>query len=195
MNYLTHKAGGTLGMLVAFELMKKHGMLVQDINPYIQLLLMYPIASWGSTAPDLDIARSKSAEQTPIDRAASAFLRLIGAKHRSWQTHCLAITGVLTIALPILLETWGAKTFGAFDLCLLRLLIYGLATGIMSHLILDAMTPEGIHIIPNVKIRLVPRTPFFSTGGLWEHFIRILIYIAIVGVFLYLFFGISLYKL
>ena len=155
-------------MLIAFGIFKKHGMLVPNVNPYIQLLIMYPAASWGSTMPDLDTSKSSVSEHTPLSMATNLFLRMLGAKHRSWQTHCLVITGGLTVALPVLLEIWGKGVFSSFDLRFLRLLIYGLSIGVFSHLALDAITPEGIHVIPNVKMRLVPRLPFFSTGGPWE---------------------------
>jgi len=181
-------------MLVAFEALKRHGMLLTNINPYIQLLLMYPAASWGSTAPDLDRPKNSIVDETPVNVAASGLLRLLGAKHRSWQTHCLLITGGLAIILLFLLETWVSKHLGYYELCLLRLLIYGLVIGILTHLILDALTPEGIHLVPGVKIRLVPRAPFFSTGGIWEKLVCAILYIAICVNLLYLFFGITILK-
>ena len=188
MNYLTHKAGGTLGMLVAFEMLRKHGMLVQNLNPYIQLLVMYPAASWGSTAPDLDRSKAKTADQTPVSTAVEKCLHLMHAKHRSWQTHCIVLTGGLAIALPVILEKIGIA-LGSFDLCILRLLIYGLTTGILSHLILDAFTPEGIHIIPNMKLSLVPKMSFFSAGGLWEKLVCGGISIASIFMLLYFIVG------
>jgi membrane-bound metal-dependent hydrolase YbcI (DUF457 family) len=185
MKGLTHKAGGTLGMLVAFEILKNRGMLLPNINPYIQLLFMYPAASWGSTAPDLDLLENSTAEHNPVSMAIGGALKLLGAKHRSWQTHCIAITGGLTIIIPVLLETWGVRTFGKLDLSLLRLLVYGLSIGIFSHLILDALTPEGIHLIPNIKIHLVPKIAFFRTGGLWEKLVCVMLYIAIGALLVY----------
>lgn len=194
MNHLTHKAGGTLGMLIVFDVMKKHGMLVQNINPYIQLLVMYPAASWGSTAPDLDRPKSKNADQTPVSMVMERFLQLINARHRSWQTHCLVITGGLALAFPVILELCGVK-LNTLDLCILRLLIYGLTTGIISHLVLDAITPEGVHFIPNVKLRLVPKLSFFSTGGLWEKLVRTVISIASFMVLFYIIFGKNILKM
>jgi membrane-bound metal-dependent hydrolase YbcI (DUF457 family) len=181
-------------MLVVFETLKRHGMLVKNINPYIQLLIMYPAGSWGSTAPDLDRPKSNSAEQTPVSMAVERCLHLVHAKHRSWQTHCVVLTGGLAIALPVILETCGAK-IGTFDLSVLRLLIYGLTTGIFSHLILDALTPEGIHLVPNVKLGLVPKISFFSTGGLWEKLVCTALYVANGMVLLYLIFSINILNL
>lgn len=191
LNYLTHKAGGTLGMLIAFDTLKRHGMLLTDINPYIQLLIMYPAASWGSTAPDLDRFKNSIVDETPVNLVTSGLLKVLGAKHRSWQTHCLIITGGMALVLPVILESWAAKKLGYFDLRLLRLLIYGFVTGVLSHLFLDALTPEGIHLVPYVKIRLVPRITFFSTGGIWEKFVCAILYIAILVALLHLIFGIT----
>lgn len=82
----------------------------------------------------------------------------------------------------VLLERYGAGHLGALDLELLRLVVYGLCVGIFSHLILDALTPEGIHLVPNVKIHLVPGLPFFRTGGLWEKFVCGLLYVGTAAV-------------
>lgn len=187
MNFVTHKAGGALGMLAAFALLRHHGMLPGgtlpgNVDPYVQLLIMFPAASWGSTAPDLDIPKSGVKERTPLNIAVGAFLHMTGAKHRSWQTHCLAITGGITVLVPVLLERYGAGRLGALDLELLRLVVYGLCVGIFSHLILDALTPEGIHLVPNVKIHLVPGFPFFRTGGPWEKFVCGLLYVGTAAV-------------
>lgn len=54
MLYATHKAGGAFGMLIAFQFMKSKGLLVEDLSPIMQLAIMYPAASFGSTLPDLD---------------------------------------------------------------------------------------------------------------------------------------------
>lgn len=175
-------------MLIVFELLRKHGMLVQNINPYIQLLIMYPAASWGSTAPDLDRPKSKLSDRTPVNMAVERFLRFLNAKHRSWQTHCLVITGGLSVMLPVILELFGMK-LGSFDRCILRLIVYGLTTGILSHLFLDALTPEGIYIIPKLKLGLVPKISFFRTGGIWEKIVCTGIFITGSFVFLYILSG------
>jgi hypothetical protein len=49
----THRAGGTVFMMVGFEVMRAKGLLLPDVNPFIQLAVMYPISQWGSTLPDL----------------------------------------------------------------------------------------------------------------------------------------------
>lgn len=53
MMYKTHKMGGALFMFAGFKYLETKGMLLPDVNPLVQLMIMYPASSWGSTAPDL----------------------------------------------------------------------------------------------------------------------------------------------
>lgn len=39
-------------MLAGFKYLESKGMLLTDVNSMVQLLMMYPACSWGSTAPD-----------------------------------------------------------------------------------------------------------------------------------------------
>jgi hypothetical protein len=91
MTNLTHKVGGIVGMAVGYTALKSHGLLATNLSPYVQLLIMFPAASWGSTAPDLDLEENCTAGHSPLNMAVGGLLHIIGAKHRSWQTHCLAI--------------------------------------------------------------------------------------------------------
>jgi hypothetical protein len=54
------------------------------------------------------------------------------------------------------------------DWIVARLLMVGFILGYSSHLFLDSINPSGIHLIPGMKIRFVPRTSFFATDGPWE---------------------------
>lgn len=49
----THRVAGTTFMMVGFEVMRHKGLLIPDVNPFIQLAVMYPVSQWGSTLPDL----------------------------------------------------------------------------------------------------------------------------------------------
>ncbi|MNV89256.1 hypothetical protein D3C71_1835370 [compost metagenome] len=72
----------------------------------------------------------------------------------------------------------------------------GVILGLLSHLFLDAINPQGIHLYPGFKIRLVPRTAFFATGGPWETIIYYLSLVISVGAALNLalsYFKIDLY--
>jgi membrane-bound metal-dependent hydrolase YbcI (DUF457 family) len=62
-------------------------------------------------------------------------------------------------------------TASAMDWLVMRMMVVGLILGVGSHLVLDFINPSGIHLYPGFKIRAVPRTSFFATGGPWETFI------------------------
>jgi membrane-bound metal-dependent hydrolase YbcI (DUF457 family) len=184
----THKAGGCLAMLLAYQFMRKNNMLYADINPIVQLLIMYPACSWGSTAPDLDQNDNAIPEKTPVSILVHKLLYLGKVKHRSWQTHSLLVTGgfvaLLFVGLHII-NLYGLFGLNQISLQLLKLLLMGLAVGIASHLLLDMMTYEGIHSIPPTKnnghwIRLVPHTDAFKTNTTYESIVRVLLYICCV---------------
>ena len=42
-------------------------------------------------------------------------------------------------------------------------------------MILDSITTDGVHLIPGIKIRLVPRKSVFGTGTKWEDGIFVLL--------------------
>ena len=185
MLYRTHKAGGTLGMLVAFEVARQHGLLLPNVNEFVQLLIMYPAASWGATAPDLDHHWGSVKEKTPFNLLVHKILHLSKPTHRSWQTHSILVTGgfcALLYALVMLGDTYfGVGALGSFDWVILRLVVMGVLVGIASHLILDAMSTAGIWIYPGLKLRFVPKTSFFATGSGWETFVY---YVCIISSFL-----------
>lgn len=49
----THRAGGAAFAFVGFEVMRQNGLLIPDVNPLLQLAVLYPVAQWASTLPDL----------------------------------------------------------------------------------------------------------------------------------------------
>lgn len=194
----THRVGGMLCCLGGYTLLQSRGMLLGDVSPMVQLAVMYPFAIYGSVVSDLDhnwhSAPSKDVISlgvnkllhltTPIAEKTgneSFFVSLFNAKHRSWQTH-----SDLFLVLMILGSNWllsGNVT--SADQVIIRLITVGLVLGIMSHLILDMLTPEGVWSVVTTtlskvtkyrkiprKISFVPNTAFFRTGGTWETIIR-----------------------
>jgi membrane-bound metal-dependent hydrolase YbcI (DUF457 family) len=169
----THRAGGTVFMMVGFEVMRSKGLLLPDVNPFIQLAVMYPISQWGSTLPDLDHHWGSVGSKSPVNWVAHKILHLSRPKHRSWQTHSLLFTGGALMLLYSLVMLGDSQwlTASAMDWLVMRMMVVGLILGVGSHLVLDFINPSGIHLYPGYKIRLVPRTSFFATGGPWETFI------------------------
>lgn len=166
----THRAGGVVFMLGAFEIMNAQGMLLPDVNPFVQLAVMYPASQWGSTFPDLDHHWESVGAKTPFNKLVHFLLHLTQPKHRSWQTHSIFFTGGL-LALIYALVLLGNATYGELgstDWVIIRLITVGVIVGVASHMFLDFINPSGIHLYPGFKIRAVPKTAFFATGGRWE---------------------------
>lgn len=166
----THRAGGTAFAVVGFEVMRQQGLLLPDVNPLLQFAIIYPIAQWSSTIPDLDHHWKSVGAKTPVNWVLHKLLHLSQPKHRSWQTHSILFTGGLLFLLWTLVIV-GPNLYPnatETDWIIARIMVTGLLLGVSSHLFLDSINPKGIHLIPGYKIRFVPRTKFFATGGTWE---------------------------
>lgn len=178
----THRLGGLVMALAAFELMRAKGWMMEGVNDYIQLAIMYPAVSWGSIFPDLDHGKDSIPTKEPLSRGVNWVLRQMGAKHRSWQTHSILVTGGFCLLLYAMVG-YISVTTGSGDIGweFVRLSVVGFTAGVLSHLILDSITPQGVHMVPGKKIRFVPSSGVFATGGGWE---RIVFKVMTVGVFL-----------
>ena len=199
----THRIGGALCCLGGYSLLSKNGMLLGDVNPLLQLVIMYPFAIYGSVLPDLDHAWESCPCKdiasygvnkvlhltTPIAKATgndSFPLSLFNARHRSWQTH-----SDLSLIALVMLSNWLLNSsVTTADLAILRLISCGLILGVVSHLVLDILTPEGVWSTVKIlistctkykkvskKFSVVPNTPFFRTGGSWELIIRKILWV------------------
>jgi membrane-bound metal-dependent hydrolase YbcI (DUF457 family) len=182
----THRAGGCAAALIAFEVMRAKGWLLPETNEFIQLAMVYPLASWGSIFPDLDHGKDSIPDKDPVSYAVNWFLRKTGAKHRSWQTHSILVTGGFCLLLYSIIFVLNAIIGVQDDIgwAYLRLSTIGFIAGVVSHFVLDAFTTAGIHVYPGLKLRFVPKTSAFATGGLWE---KIIFYILIAIIVIILF--------
>lgn len=210
----THRQGGMLCSLVGFAILQHNGLLLppDKLHLGLQWLLMYPFCMWGSIASDLDhhwescpsksypdkvvntalhITKpvQKSLEKvnqinTPIYKIA----KLFNAKHRSWQTHS-DLTLVFMFWLLNFVMSGRVKGFTAIDTSISSIILMGICLGIITHFILDVLTPDGVwlcgfvvlnrllrKINPRIhlpeKLHFVPKSHFFATGNKWEEFIR-----------------------
>lgn len=214
----THRMGGVVSCFAGYVYLNKTGQTLNEVEPLVQLLIMYPFSIWGSTCSDLDHHPGKLSEQLnplnekagnslpskdPVSRGISLILHATGrlhklypknklfgvldSKHRSWQTHS-ELPLVLTI-LGLLAVTTYLPYIGSATAIILQLVLVGLMFGVIAHLILDLLTPEGLpfatgllfntllgrKVLPS-KIKIIPFIPpskqgqpgFFSTGGTWE---------------------------
>lgn len=197
----THRIGGVLCCLAGYSLLQSKGYLIQGVSPLVQLTVMYPFSIYGSIVSDLDHNPKSAPAKDPFSVGINKILHLstgickkasernknlnpllsvLNAKHRSWQTH-----SDLFLILAVMLSHWLLNgTFSGVDVIIIRLISLGLILGIMSHMILDMLTPEGIWSLISIaiskltgiktpkKIHLVPSKKFFATDGPWEECVR-----------------------
>ena len=127
------------------------------------------------------------------------FCKTFNASHRSWQTH-----SDLTLFALVATLWWvfHSLTLSATNLILLYVMLVGASLGMLSHIVLDALTTDGIQLVLSRVINvtllgkcklqlpetlhLVPRNGRFSCESNWEKFIRKLLRVLTVVSLVYL---------
>lgn len=218
----THRVGGMLCVLGGFTYLESKGLLLRNVNPLLQLTVMYPFALYGSIVSDLDhnanSIPSKDIVSVAINRVLhltsglnestggrNTVFGLLDAKHRSWQTHSdLFLVALIYALYQMVMET----KLATVESVIWSLVGMGFILGVISHLVLDMITPEGIwsfilvgiskvtgkKLIPK-KLRLVPDSKFFSTGGPWESLVRNILWICCVVLFIRLIYLMTPYRI
>ena len=167
----THRMGGMLMSVVGFEMLRRNGLLMADVNEAIQWLAIFPFCYWGSTASDHDQNWESCPSRDPISWGLHKalhiteplyttlnsrltgkqkrtsftykFARAFNARHRSWQTHS-DLTLIAILYLLHLVMTGQVPMLSAKDMLIATPILTGLCLGIASHLLLDMLTPEGV---------------------------------------------------
>lgn len=196
----THRLGGGVFVFGGYLWMFYNGYLLNIVG-FVQLLIMYPFAMWGSVAPDLDHHIDSIPARDPISLYLHHLLHTYTGKvsHRSRQTHSWDITGGL-VALLMWLIYYGMLKGVWLDKAswvVLQMVVQGFGFGILSHLFLDMLTPKGVYLCKGKKVRLVPKSKIFATSGKWEEFVaKVLMWVNLVlGVWVFgLFFGVDVPK-
>lgn len=169
--------------MIGFVILRDKGLLYGNINPILQLIIMYPFAIWGSICSDLDHHWSSCPDKSIPSRVINWILHLakplednlgktgfnksplvklvctlFNAKHRSWQTHSdLTLFGALLLLKHILDGNLGSLILSKQDIILASLIVTGITMGIIAHFIYDSITPEGIWLIGFCLINKVLR--------------------------------------
>ena len=185
----THRVGGMLCALAGYTVLESKGMLISGVNPLLQLTIIYPFAIYGSVFSDLDhnpnSIPSKDIVSVAVNKvlhlsdATKGPLSIFNARHRSWQTHSDLFLFIVIALFGTLLSSMS----GTANSIIIQLVGMGFLLGVISHLILDMLTPEGIWCFglvafskvtgkKSTKIRFVPKSKFFATGGSWEDCVR-----------------------
>lgn len=127
------------------------------------------------------------------------FCKWANASHRSWQTHSEL---VLIVLVAVLWWVINLSVTGTTNIVLLYIMIVGAGMGMLSHLVLDALTTDGIHLVIfrliNItllgkskfqlpeKLHLVPKSGAFSCESNWESFIGKLLRVFTIVTLVYL---------
>lgn len=204
----SHRVGGVLAALGGYYMLKEQGFLIEGVTPLVQLAIIYPFSIVGSLLPDQDHHEESAPMKDVISMTFCKILHLttklrkrmkangvsekstlysllgvFDARHRSWQTHSdLSFFLISWMLLGVMSSSGGLLTAEGI---VIKLISIGLVLGLLSHLILDMLTPSGVWCLMFVglnkligrkvfpeKIRFVPNTHFFSTGGKWESWWR-----------------------
>lgn len=218
----THRVGGMLCVLGGFTYLESKGLLLRNVNPLLQLTVMYPFALYGSIVSDLDHNANSIPSKDIVSVAVNRVLHLtsglnestggrnkvfgiLDAKHRSWQTHSdLFLVALMYALYQLVMET----KLATVESVIWSLVGMGFILGVISHLVLDMITPDGIWSILLVgvgrvtgnkvmpkKLRLVPDSKFFSTGGPWESLVRNILWICCVVLFIRLIYLMTPYRI
>lgn len=235
----THKLGGVTSAFAGLIFAEKTGIGVGEIHSLASAVVIYPLAIYGSTASDLDHHPGSIPHRDPVSYSISwlmhclkplqertkknsfayHLLSLGNAKHRSWQTHSDVSVLVLLLAFYFI-TTKGIPGFNDVSSAVVQLGLIGLLLGLLAHLFLDMITPEGIHLlsgkfvnlvcrVPIVPgtLRLVPKKPvwvrdkngkrvsYFATGSIWESHVNTTLKIVNWLLFLYWVYLLTPYQL
>lgn len=180
----THRDGGTLCTIVGFILLRDRGLLVEGVNPFVQLAVMYPFTLWGSVASDFDhhwescpskdiasrlvnkalhitnplykrLDEKLSASEKKTDRLYK-FAKVSSCRHRSWQTHSdLTLVLLIGALYSILSGKASGGYLSGIDMSILSIVLTGIILGFIAHFILDMLTPEGVWSVLAVMINTV----------------------------------------
>lgn len=170
----THRVYSVLFAFIAVILLRIFN--ITQIGYYQTLLIILVFSKSGALFPDLDHTWKNIKVKNLCNKIINILIHITGGKHRSWQTHSIDICTLFTVGayfIPVKLFELGKITEVNKEITILILL--GFASGWISHLFSDMLTPAGVKLICflKFKMRFVPRKLGkinFSTGSDWEEF-------------------------
>lgn len=169
MNYKTHKVFSVFFIMMG--VMFLYYKIQPEINYYLFLMVGLSASQKGALFPDIDHHWNSVADKTMINRVINFLIRVTGGVHRSRHTHSIdlhILFGALFYYVPNYLLSNGYIT--EVNYAIASVLLFSFWLGVGSHLFADMLTRSGVYLscLLNIKIRLIPNKPFFSTGGSWE---------------------------
>ena len=135
------------------------GILLGLVLPSQYRFLTLALATLGSLLPDIDT----------MSKISNSAMRIPFIKHRGL-THALWI--------PLLLLLVALKYYSSD----INIIILPLLLGILSHIVLDCMTPSGIRLLYPFELFHIRGN--FKSGGLKEFFFQLILCILIMAIVL-----------
>lgn len=170
----THKQFAIFFVYIAAILLNVFSLI--DINFYLQVILMLPMAKSGALFPDVDHVWKNVKEKTTVNWLINKFIHLTGGSHRSKHTHSWDICLVSLILLFLGVNgLYNTQILNILDASVCKLILTGFYSGWISHLFSDMLSGTGVYlsVFLNIHIAFVPKQLFgfrFNTGGAWENF-------------------------
>lgn len=170
----THKQFSIFFVYIAVILLNVFSLI--DINFYLQVLLMLPMAKSGALFPDVDHTWKNVKEKTTINWLINKFIHLTKGVHRSRHTHswdiCLVSFFILFLTINHLFDI---NIINELDVSVCKLILVGFYSGWISHLFSDMLSGTGVYLFCflDTHISFVPKQLLgfkFNTGGAWENF-------------------------
>lgn len=171
----THRIFGISFAMIASMLVYKYG--ISNLWYYLVLVIMLATAKYGALFPDVDHHWSSVKEKTVPNWIINKIIHVTGGVHRSWQTHSIDITVVVTAICwiaPKKLQESGV--ISEVNEEVLKIVLLGFCCGWLSHLFSDMLSSAGVRVFCWCKktVALVPTKLFglrFNTGHEWEAFV------------------------
>ena len=170
----THAVGSLVFATGAFLIMDQCKLLDPQIAKIAQYGIITPYALWGAQIPDFDQDNPNRIVTNPINRLIMDLFKVLNAKHRGLLSHILPVilSGITFLLMCLPFFTFYVQ---GTSLDVLRLMVLGLFLGLLSHLILDMCTKDGIYF-GHYRIALVPKMDVFKTGTAYEKTFRKILY-------------------
>lgn len=211
MLYETHKRYGQVAGLVMLPVAVSTGIVDLDMNfgfegfvSEVLVVLFYAFIAlkasmFGAEFPDLDSPGSTPSRKHKI---LSSMFKISGVKHRGKFSHDFVsqtiLWGIIYGLVSYVGSTYAVNEIGLFILSAVKVYVFFTFIGVLSHLIADAMTVDGVWFLWMFKVRFMPVfirkfgvgswKPFktwFTTGSEWNHinYVGMSIILPVAGLF------------
>lgn len=174
MLYDTHKRYGQVAGILAVPVVVESGLvnykdvlvdnfvgfdatIVSYVVMALMLVIAYKASLFGAEFPDIDSPGSKAAQR---NRILSHVFKAFGVKHRGKFSHDFVVQtafwGLILVGVIYAGENLIESSLLLVGVELVKVFVLFTWVGVMSHLIADAMTADGVWFACVVKIRFMP---------------------------------------